>query len=72
MNSLNVAILLTILLQGIDDPNQFNDFLILGYVAMWVIGVIYIISLVMRQRNVRQDIQLMQQILQEDEEMTNQ
>ena len=53
---------------GIDEPNRFNNFLIMGYAIMWVIGVIYIVSLANRQRNVEQDIELMRQILREDEE----
>ncbi|RMH02179.1 MAG: hypothetical protein D6706_00755 [Chloroflexi bacterium] len=52
----------------ISDPNRFNGFLILGYVVMWLIGLVYIISLVVRQRNLRQDIQLLRQLLQEDEQ----
>ena len=62
-------ILLSILFQSsIDDPNRFNNYLILGYVIMWVIGMVYIGSLLLRQRNVQQDLQLMTRILREDEE----
>lgn len=62
-------ILWAILLQaGVTDPNQFNNFLILGYSVMWFIAMIYVASLIIRQRNVQQDLQLMQKILQEDEE----
>ena len=50
------------------DPNQFNDYLLLGYLAMWLIGMIYIVSLALRQRNVRRDLDLMEQILQEDDQ----
>ncbi len=68
MNSLTLSILLTALLQSQSEiANQFNGYLILGYFAMWVIGSIYIISLVTRQRNLEQDIQLMHKILREDE-----
>lgn len=55
---------------GIDEPNKFNSFLLFGFVFMWVIGVIYIVSLAVRQRNAQQDIELMQRIMQEDDEDT--
>lgn len=50
------------------DPNRFNDFLVLAYVVMGVIGLLYVASLVVRQRNLEKDIELMQQLLREDEE----
>lgn len=59
---------LTILGQISTDPNQFNNYLILGFVVMLLIGLAYIGSLAARQRNLQQDIRLLQQILQEDEE----
>jgi hypothetical protein len=66
---MNSLLLLTILLQTeVSTPNRFNNFLILGYSVMWLIGMIYIVSLIIRQRNVQQDLQLMHRILQEDEE----
>ena len=52
---------------SISDPNNFNEFLILGYVVMGLIGLGYIISLAARQRNLQKDIQLLQNLLQEDE-----
>ena len=55
-------------LQTVTDPNQFNNYLLLGYAAMWLIGMIYIASLVIRQRNLRRDLELMEQILQEDDQ----
>jgi hypothetical protein len=58
---------LTTLWQTADVANRFNDYLVLGYFAMWVVAVVYIVSLAIRQRNLKQDLQLMQQILQEDE-----
>lgn len=62
-------ILLSILFQtSIDDPNRFNNYLILGYGIMWLIGMVYVGSLLLRQRNVQQDLQLMHRILREDEE----
>ena len=66
---MNGMLLLTILLQtDVGDPNRFNNFLILGYSVMWLIGMIYVASLIIRQRNVQQDLELMHRILQEDEE----
>ncbi len=50
------------------DPNQFNNYLLLGYAAMWLIGMIYIASLAIRQRNLRRDLDLMEEILQEDDQ----
>ena len=65
---MTAVILTTVLLQtGAADPNRFNGFLILGYAIMWLIGVGYVISLVSRQNNLRKDIKLMRQLLQEDE-----
>lgn len=61
-------ILLTILGQISTNPHQFNNYLVLGYVVMWLIGLVYIVSLAARQRNLKQDIRLLRQILQEDEE----
>lgn len=59
---------LTIAWQTGVDPDNFNNYLILGYVVMGVISLVYIVSLAMRQRNLRQDIQLMERLLQDDEE----
>ena len=62
-------VLLSIWLQeSMNDPNQFNNFLALGYAVMWIIATFYIVSLVARQRNIQQDVELMQRLLQEDED----
>lgn len=59
---------LTILAQtAIDDPNRFNNFLMLGYFAIWLIGLGYVILLANRQRNVQQDLKLMRRLLEEHE-----
>jgi hypothetical protein len=50
------------------EANRFNNYLVLAYVAMWLIGMVYVISLVVRQRNLLQDIQLMQQVLQDEQD----
>ncbi len=69
MVSLNLIVMASILLQSdVGDPNRFNGFLILGYGLMWIIGLAYVASLIGRQRNAQQDVQLMQRILQEDED----
>ena len=59
---------LAILGQISTDPNQFNNYLVLGFVVMLLIGMVYIVSLLARQRNIQQDIRLLRQILQEDED----
>ncbi len=56
-------------LQSATDPNKFNNYLLLGYVVMWLIGMIYIVSLAIRQRNLTRDLDLMEQILQEDDQV---
>jgi hypothetical protein len=58
---------LPILLQGGIDPNITLDYLLLGYVAMWVIALLYVITLHSRQRNMRQDITLLKQLLEEND-----
>lgn len=64
---------LSVLLQGpVGDPMQFNNYLVLGYVVMWLIGAAYVISLVVRQRNLQKDLDLLQRLLQEDEEAAEQ
>lgn len=53
------------------DPDRFNLFLIGGYFVMWIIAMIYIYSLASRQRNVKEEIRLLRQLLEEDEEQIN-
>jgi CcmD family protein len=65
-------ILLDALLQsGLSDPNQFNGYMILGYVVMWIIVMVYLLILANRQRNVKEEVELLQQLLKEDEETSN-
>lgn len=69
---MTLLIYLNILLQtGIDDPNKFNGYLMLAYFVMWLAFMVYLIALANKQRNVKQDIQLLQKLLQEDEESPN-
>lgn len=68
MNGL--IVFLTILAQSdVSDPNRYNNYLLLAYVVMWLIGLVYVGSLANRQRNLQQDVELMQKLLQEDEGM---
>ncbi len=63
------GILLSVLTQGpISDPNQFNNFLALGYFVMWLIAFGYVVSLAARQRNTQKDIEMLRQLLQDDED----
>jgi CcmD family protein len=65
------AVMVTAVLQTASDiANQFNSYLVLGYFVMWLIVVVYITTLIVRQRNLKQDLQLMQQILQDYEKNT--
>jgi hypothetical protein len=49
------------------DPNRFNNYMLFGYVVMWLIGLAYVFSLFNRQRNLQQDMKLMRQLLEEEE-----
>ena len=49
------------------DPSRFNDFLLLAYAVMWGVLIIYIVNLANKQRNVQQELKLMQRLLEEDE-----
>lgn len=63
-----MSTLLTILLQpGVENPDIFANYLTLGYVLMWGTAFVYIISLWSRQRNTKQDLQLLRRLLEEDE-----
>lgn len=54
------------LLQQID-PSNFNNYLLLAYAVMWLVFMAYIAHLVNKQRNLHQEIRLMQRLLEEDE-----
>jgi hypothetical protein len=48
-------------------PSLTTSFLILGYVVLTLIAVIYVVSLVNRQRNLKRDLEVMRRLLEEDE-----
>ncbi len=63
-------IYLTILLQTpIDDANKFNGYLLLGYGVMWLIGMAYMLYLYSRQRNIREDVRVLQTLLENENDM---
>ncbi|MBK7893627.1 MAG: hypothetical protein WAS33_28430 [Candidatus Promineifilaceae bacterium] len=61
------AMFLNIALQSSVNPNTFNNYMLLGYMVMGVIGLVYIVSLAVRQRNLRQDLQLMERLLEDED-----
>jgi len=66
---MTAMILLNILAQsGLDDANKFNGYLILGYGVMWAVVFFYVLVLANRQRNVREEVHLLRQLLEEDED----
>jgi CcmD family protein len=61
-------VFLSILAQApISDPDRFNQYLLLGYGVMWLVAMIYLLSMANKQRNLRQEIRLMRRLLKEDE-----
>lgn len=50
------------ILQGVD-PNVTLDYLLLGYVVMWLCALVYLLMLANKQRNLRRDIALMRRLL---------
>lgn len=50
------------------DVNKYNNFMVLGYVVMWAIVMVYLLILANRQKNAREDLKLMTELLKEDEE----
>ncbi len=63
-------ILLSALWQG-TGPAATTPYLILGYIVMWLIGTAYVVTLITRQRNLNQDVQLMRRLLEEDEDQAD-
>lgn len=58
--------LLTLFLSMVLQPADTTPYLILGYAAMWLVGFIYFLTLLNRQRNVQQDLRLLRQLLEEE------
>ncbi len=56
--------LASLLQQG--NPNAFLGYLLLAYGVMWLIAFVYVMSLVVQQRNIRRDIALLEQLLDEE------
>jgi len=50
------------------DVNKYNNYMVLGYVVMWTIVMVYLLILANRQKNAREDLKLMTELLKEDEE----
>ena len=49
------------------DVNKNNNYLILGYVAMWAAVMVYLLILANKQKNAREDLRLLVELLKEDE-----
>jgi len=56
---------LALVLFQVGEPNQFNAYLIGGYVVMSSLCLLYMLYLAMRQRNLQRDVALLSQLLQE-------
>jgi uncharacterized membrane protein YqjE len=56
---------LVAVLQVIDDPNRFNNYMLMGYAVMFIIAIAYVLYLANMQRNVRNDLELLNRILKE-------
>lgn len=58
---------LSLLLQiGVDAPDRFNGYLLLGYAVLGGMAIVYVLYLWSQQRNVEQDLQVLQQLLDDD------
>ena len=55
------------LLQAGDELGRFNPYLLLAYVVMWIVALVYLLTIANKQRNLRQEIRLMRRLLEEDE-----
>ena len=65
---MNQLLLASAAMQIATDPNQFNNYLILGYAVLWLIGLFYVVSLALRQLYLRRDLDVLELILQEDDQ----
>ena len=63
MTAVFLTAFIPILLQSsVGDPNRFNNYLIMGYFVMFLVGLIYIASLIIRKR-IKQAVNLKIRIL---------
>jgi hypothetical protein len=51
----------------LDEPPDTVSYLILGYVIIGVVGLGYVVSLVFRQRNLRRDLDVLEQLDKDDD-----
>ena len=51
----------------LDEPPDTVSYLILGYVIIGVVGLGYVITLVVRQRNLRRDLDVLEKLDKDDE-----
>lgn len=51
----------------LDQPPDTVSYLILGYVIIAVVGVGYVITLVVRQRNLKRDLDVLEKLDKDDE-----
>lgn len=62
-------IFLSLLFQvAIQSADKFNGYLLLGYVLLGFMAVGYVLYLWSQQRNIEQDLQVLQQLLEEEGE----
>lgn len=63
----DIVYIFLILVFQIDNPNHFNEYLVLAYGVLWVIGILYVANLINQQRNAQKDLELMRRLLEEHE-----
>lgn len=57
---MNLDVLLSLLLQ--DGPAQTTSYMIAGYVVIFGVMLIYLVSLIVRKRNLSQDLEVLQDL----------
>ncbi len=48
------------------EPDKLNGYLILGYGVMWAIAMAYLLYTANRQRNLREDVKMLRQLLEDE------
>lgn len=51
---------------AIDNPDKFNNYLLLGYLVMGLILFCYLLYLFSRQRNAQKELEVLNQLLEEE------